>query len=102
MKEKVAVATVEGKAYFLIVNELREQNISFISLVPGESVPAEVKAVITTEKEKTLVKNEKVLIFNGENELDNLVNEVKRILQGKEAYEKILSALTPVKRLGWQ
>ncbi len=39
MKEKVAVATVQGKAYFLIVNELREQNIPFISLVPGESVP---------------------------------------------------------------
>ena len=53
MKEKVAVATVEGKAYFLIVNKLREQNIPFISLVPGEVVPAEVKVVITTEKEKT-------------------------------------------------
>ncbi len=63
MKEKVAVATVEGKAYFLIVNQLREQNIPFVSLVPGESVPAEVKVVITTEKEKHLVKNEKILIF---------------------------------------
>ena len=89
MKEKVAVATVEGKAYFLIVNELREQNISFISLVPSEPVPAEVKVVITTEKEKQLVKHEKILIVNNESELDNLVNEVKRILQGKEAYEKI-------------
>ena len=57
MKEKVAVATVEGKAYFLIVNQLRERNIPFVSLVPGDSVPAEVKVVITTEKEKQLNKS---------------------------------------------
>jgi hypothetical protein len=100
VKEKVAVATVEGKAYFLIVNELREQNISFISLVPGEPVPAEVKVVITTEKEKHLVKHEKILIFNNEGELDNLVNEVKRILQGKEAYEKIVIGIDPGEAIG--
>jgi hypothetical protein len=100
MKEKVAVATVEGKAYFLIVNELREQNISFISLVPREPVPAEVKVVITTEKEKQLVKHEKILIVNNESELDNLVNEVKRILQGKEAYEKIVIGIDPGEAIG--
>jgi hypothetical protein len=98
--EKVAVATVEGKAYFLIVNELREQNIPFISLVPGEPVPAEVKVVITTEKEKQLVKNEKILMFTSENELDSLVNEVKRILQGKEAYAKILIGIDPGEAIG--
>jgi hypothetical protein len=95
MKEKVAVATVEGKAYFLIVNELREQNIPFISLVPSEPMPGEIKVVITTEKEKHLVKHEKTLIFNGEAELDNLVDEVKIILQGKEAYEKIVIGIDP-------
>ena len=82
MKETVAVATVEGKAYFLIVNKLRELNIPFLSLVPGDSVPVKVKVVITTEKEQHLVKNEKILLFSGEDELDNLVNTVKRELQG--------------------
>ena len=37
MIEKVAVATVQGKTYFLIVKKLKEQNVPFISLVPGES-----------------------------------------------------------------
>ena len=97
---EVAVATVEGKAYFLIVNKLREQNIPFISLVPGESVPAEVKAVITTEKEKHLIKNENILILTSENELDNIVNEAKRILEGKEAYEKILIGIDPGEAIG--
>jgi len=95
MKAKVAVATVQGKAYFLIVNKLKEKNIPFISLVPGETVPTEVKVVITTEQEKGKVNHEKVLVYDGETELDSLVNEVVKILQGKEAYEKIVIGIDP-------
>jgi hypothetical protein len=84
----------------LIVNQLREQNIPFISLVPGEPVPAEVKAVVTTEKEKPLVKNSQILVFSGEGDLDVLVNEVKRMLLGKEAYEKIVVGLDPGEAVG--
>ena len=61
MKAKVAVATVSGKTYFFIVNELRERNMDFLSLVPGAPVPAEAKAVITTEKEKHLINHESLL-----------------------------------------
>jgi hypothetical protein len=100
VKEKVAVATVKGKAYFLIVNELREQRIPFVSLVPGESVPSEVKVVITTERERHLVKHEKIVILHDDGELDNLGNEVKRILQGKEAYEKIIFGIDPGEAIG--
>ncbi len=101
MKEKVAVATVEGKAYFLIVNLLRERNISFVSLIPGDSVPAEMKVVITTEKEKPLIKHEKTLVFSDENELDILINEVEKMLQGKEAYEKIVIGIDPGEAIGF-
>ena len=100
MKEEVAVATVEGKAYFLIVNQLRERNIPFVNLVPGDSVLAEVKVVITTEKEKDLIKHEKILIFPGENELDIIANEVEKALQGKEAYEKIIIGIDPGEAVG--
>lgn len=100
MNEKVAVATVDGKAYFLIINELREQNLPFLSLVPGKPVPAEVKVVTTTEKEKPLIKHEKILVFTGENELNDLMNEVKRILLGKEAYERIVIGIDPGEAIG--
>lgn len=100
VNEKVAVATVDGKAYFLIVNELRENNVPFVSLVPGEIVPTKVKVVITTENEKDLVKNEKTLVYTGENNLEDLVDEVKRILQGKEAYEKIVIGIDPGEAIG--
>jgi len=95
MKAKVAVATVSGKAYFLIVTKLKERNIPFISLVPGETVPTEIKAVITTEKEKDRVNHEKILVFDSETEPDSLANEVMKIIQGKEAYEKIVVGVDP-------
>jgi len=95
MKAKVAVATVQGKAYFLIVNKLKERNIPFISLVPGETVPTEVKAVITTEMEKHRINHEKILIYDSETEPDSVINEVMKILQGKEAYEKIVVGVDP-------
>jgi len=100
LEEKVAVATVEGKAYFLIVNQLRERNIPFLSLVPGDQVAAEVKVVITTEKEKYLIKHSKKIIFLGEIALDTLIDEVEKILQGKEAYEKIIVGIDPGEAIG--
>ncbi len=95
MKAKVAVATVSGKAYFLIVNQLKEENMPFISLVPGETVPTEVTVVITTEKEKHRINHEKILVFNSETEPDTIASEVRKILQGKEAYEKIVIGVDP-------
>jgi hypothetical protein len=100
VKERVAVATVEGKAYFLIVNRLRWQNIPFVSLVPGDPVHFEVKVVITTEPEKHLIKHEKTIIFQDENDLDKLINEVEQTLLGKEAYEKIVIGIDPGEAIG--
>jgi hypothetical protein len=100
VKEKVAVATVEGKAYFLIVNRLREQNLPFLSLMPGDVVAAGVKVVITTEKELSLVKFAKILVFTEDEDLDDLVIEAKRILEGKEAYERIVIGVDPGEAIG--
>jgi transcriptional accessory protein Tex/SPT6 len=95
MKAEVAVATVSGKAYFLIVNKLKQRNIPFISLVPSETVPTEVKVVVTTEKEKHLIKHEKILVYDSETEPDNVISELMKVLQGKEAYEKIVIGVDP-------
>src|SRR3989304_8042156 len=95
MKAKVAVATVSGKAYFLIVNELKEKNIDFLSVVPGEPVPAEAKVVITTEKEKPLISHEKVLVYDAAMEPSGVVNEAVKVLEGKESYEKIVIGIDP-------
>lgn len=95
MKAKIAVATVQGKAYFLTVNKLKERNIGFMSLIPGETVPAGIKAVITTEKEKHKINHERILVYDSAPEPDTLINEVMKILRGKEFYEKIVIGVDP-------
>ncbi len=95
MKAKVAVATVSGKAYFLVVNELKDRNIDFLSIVPGGSVPAEANVVITTEKEKHLINHEHVLVYDEKTAPSTVVNEAVKILQGKESYEKIVVGVDP-------
>ena len=95
MTAEVAVATVQGKAYFLIVNKLKERDIPFLSLVPGEIVPTDIKVVITTEQEKHLINHEKILVYDGDTAPDDAANEIRKILQGKEAYEKIVIGIDP-------
>ncbi len=95
MKAKVAIATVNGKAYFLLVNEMKERNVDFFSVVPGEPVPAEVKVVITTEQEKTQVNYDRVLIFKNQTDPSAIVDEALKILQGKEEYDKVVVGIDP-------
>jgi hypothetical protein len=95
MRAKVAVATVQGKAYFLIVTELKQRNISFLSLIPGESVPAQIRIVISTSEEKRLINHNKILIYRTNMEPGILGSELVRLLQGKENYEAVVVGIDP-------
>jgi hypothetical protein len=95
MKANIAVVTVSGKAYYLIVNELKRKNIPFVSLTPNEPIPIDIKAVITTEKEQHLINHEKVLVYHEEGEVEALINEALQIIRGKEFYEKIVIGVDP-------
>ena len=100
MKERVAVATVQGKAYFLLVNALKEQCINFTSLIPGEAVPARVKVVLTTPQEQNKVTYDKIRVFGGEEDVDSLMVEVKKVLLGKEACKRIVVGIDPGETIG--
>lgn len=95
MRAKIAVATVSGKAYYLIVSELKRKNVPFLSLTPKEPIPIEIKAVITTEEEQHLISHEKVLAYQNGTEPEALINEALQIIQGKERYEKIVIGIDP-------
>ncbi len=95
MRAKVAVATIKGKAYFLIVNELNQRNIQFLSLIPGESIPVEIRVVITTKNEKHLITHSKIIVFDTEMEPESLGVEVVKILQGKENYDNVVIGVDP-------
>ena len=95
MRAKIAVVTVSGKAYYLIVKDLKKRKVPFLSLIPNDLVPMEIKVVLTTEKEKHLINHEKVLAFKDGMELEALINQALQIVQGKECYEKIVIGVDP-------
>jgi hypothetical protein len=95
MKAKIAVATISGKAYYLIVNELKKKNMPFISLTPNDTIPIEIKVVITTKEEQHLINHEKILVYNGGVEPEAMINEALQVIQGKEYYEKIVIGVDP-------
>jgi hypothetical protein len=100
MKANVAVATVSGRAYYLIVNELKKKNIAFLSLKPDEPIPVGIRVVITTEKEKHLINHEKVLVYKDGADPEEMINNALQAVQGKEHYEKLVIGVDPGEVLG--
>jgi hypothetical protein len=95
MRANVAVATVQGKAYFLIVNELKQRNITFVSLIPGEPIRTQIRVVITSNEEKHLICHCKILTYSTETDPEILGSEVVKILRGKEIYEMVTIGIDP-------
>ncbi len=95
MKAKIAVSTVSGKTYFLIVSELKRRNIPFVSLTPYEAIPVEIEAVITSEEEKNIISHEKKLVYKKGMDPKSIVNEALQTVQGKGNFEKITIGIDP-------
>ena len=47
-----------------------------------------------------MVKNDNILVLHSENELDSLVNDLKPVLEGKTAYERIAIGIDPGGAIG--
>lgn len=95
MKAKIAIVTISGKFYYLIVNELKKKSIPFISLTPYDPIPIEIEVVITTKEEQHIIQHEKILAYQNGVELESLVNEALQIVQGKNYYEKVAIGIDP-------
>ena len=100
MKAKIALATVSGKAYYKLVSELKQRSVPFLSLMPRDPVPLTIKVVITTEKERHLVKHPNVLVFNEEADATPVVDEAIKIVLGKKIYERVVVGVDPGKTFG--
>jgi len=100
MKAKIAVATLSGKVYYLLVNELKARGLDFLSLIPSDNVPLEIEVVITTAKERHLIKYPKVLVYETEQDPTEVVEEAIRTLRGKKTHETITVGVDPGKTFG--
>lgn len=99
-KATIAVATVSGKAYYKVVNELKSRNIPFLSIIPGEPIPQSIKVVITTDGEKHLINHPKVLVYNVDEEASRVVDEALRSSMSKDLYGELIIGIDPGKTLG--
>jgi len=100
MKAKIAVATVSGKAYYKLVNELKGRKMAFLSLKPWDPMPLDIDVVITTEKEHNLVKHPKVLIYEDNVDPATIIDEAVRLIQGKKNYERVIVGIDPGETFG--
>jgi len=100
MEAKIAVATVSGRAYYLVVNELKARGLDFLSLMPHEPVPLSVQVVITTERERGAVKHSQVLAYDLDKSPSTVVDEAVKLLRGKKAFETIAVGIDPGKTFG--
>lgn len=99
-KVKIALATVSGKAYYKLVKELNQRKIPFLSLIPRDHVPLNIKVVITTKGEQHLVKHPNILIFEDEMAPTTVVDEAIRVAQGKRDYDRVIIGIDPGKTFG--
>jgi hypothetical protein len=100
MEAKMAVATVSGKAYYFIVNELKARGLDFLSLTPYEFIPLTVRVVITTEKERELIKHPNVVVYREGASASELVDEATKLVRGKTTFETITVGVDPGKTFG--
>ncbi|MEM1606551.1 MAG: hypothetical protein QW341_05370 [Candidatus Bathyarchaeia archaeon] len=100
VRAKIAVSTVNGKAYYKLVNELKNRNVPFLSIVPGEAIPPSVKVIITTENERALINHPQVLIYDVESDPSNIIGEALRIAVNKDFYEELIIGVDPGKTFG--
>jgi len=100
MKAKIALATVSGRAYYKLVNELKKKGLSFLSLKPWDPIPLNIKVVITTKEERHLVTHPSVLIFEYESNSTSVIDEAILVVQGKRSYEKVVVGVDPGKTYG--
>ena len=100
MKAKIAVATVNGRAYYELVKELQRKRLPFLSLKPWDPVPLHVKVVITTEEESHQISHPQILPFEQGSNPESVVDKAILTVQGKQGYEKVVVGVDPGKTCG--
>jgi hypothetical protein len=100
MRTKIAVATVNGRAYYELVNELQGKRLPFLSLKPWNPVPLNIRVVLTTKEESSQISDSTFLVFEKGSNPQSVVDAALLIIQGKQKYQKIVVGVDPGKSCG--
>lgn len=100
MNGQIAIATLSGRAYYNLVNELKNRQLPFLSLTPTDAIPLQLKVVITTAKEKLQVKHPNVLIYDTKENPSKIIDKALQIVHGKSVFRRAVVGVDPGKTFG--
>lgn len=97
---RIAVATVDAKAYYALSSLLNEMNLSFESFSPDNDIDPNVQLILTTHKERRLIKSRKVLCLEDIARIDTVAKEkiFSRLFSSSE--DVLLIGIDPGDRTG--
>ncbi|UCH31759.1 MAG: hypothetical protein JSV05_09795 [Candidatus Bathyarchaeota archaeon] len=100
MKPKIALATISGKIYYLLVNELKRRDLPFMSLIPSDRIPLDVEVVITSNKERCKIIHHNVLEYDENAKPVEIIDEAMRIIRGNKSFDRLIIGVDPGENFG--
>ena len=100
MATEIAISTLFGKVYFILVDELKRRHLPFISLKPGDPIPVGIKVVLTSQEELKLFAHANVLAYTEGADPSALVDMATLILLSKSSFCELSIGIDPGKTIG--
>jgi len=94
----IGLLTEDPKAYFEVIETLREEDLKFVSLDFFDPVPANVGVIITTEAERSKIEFDNIV---ADDDPDVAVSRAKRILNGEKPVKNLTIGIDPGVRPGF-
>ena len=93
----LGVQTADFSVYYDLVHALRERRIPFVPIAPGEPIPLNVGAVLTTPAEADLIPHPHVVPFTT---VDDTLDIALHLLHGRATYRLCVLGVDPGDRPG--
>jgi hypothetical protein len=98
--DRIAISTIDGKAYYKIKNLLKLIKIPIVDIVPGTKNSSKLKIVLTTRKEAKYIESEKIIFIDDLDDDPSILKEkiFHKLYGGGK--EHLTIGIDPGKRIG--
>jgi hypothetical protein len=93
----IGLVTEDPRTYFEMLEALRDRNMHFVCLDPGETLPANVGAVITTEAEKDRIQFDRIVT---DPDPDTAITRAEMMLSAENGVRELTIGVDPGVRPG--
>jgi len=91
----LGVYTQDFSLYHDVIKELRKRKLHYIALDKPTNMPYSIKVVLTTQREKTLIKRKKTIVLDQEKSISQAVDKALNLLNGKDVYTHLSIGIDP-------